>query len=332
MGIICDKKVVVKSTRPSKDGHFQESQGMTTFKDSIADGVPHQGHSDVQLPDIESCVELVSSTQAACWLEEYRGPNRRISELQVLKFQSDMENGRWHFEAAPIKISKTGKLLDGQHRLTALANTIPEMELPFLVVRGLDDDSQLYMDQGQIRTVGQQLSLRGVSNSSVYAALSKLYLDWSRNRLFRSTTRGCTSKPEITEWVLENQILLDKLRATDFQKIDAPSSVVGAFMLAAIQASPARAYRFLKQLNSGTGLHEGDPILALDRRLRNIRKNGQKVSSREYLAYFIKGWNAWVTGDRLSKLQLSPLNEENFPELLVVVEPEPQPWQETQGI
>ena len=85
-------------------------------------------------------------------------------------------------------------------------------------------------------------------------------------------------------------------------------------------------------MNSGTGLHEGDPILALDRRLRNIRKNGQKVSSREYLAYFIKGWNAWVTGDRLSKLQLSPLNEENFPELLVVVEPEPQPWQETQGI
>jgi hypothetical protein len=60
--------------------------------------------------------------------------------------------------------------------------------------------------------------------------------------------------------------------------------------------------------------------LALDRRLRNIRKNGQRVSAREYLAYFIKGWNSWVMGDRLSKLQLSPLTEENFPELLVVVE------------
>lgn len=293
---------------------------MTGFIVSTGNGVAHNGHTGVQPPVVDIKIVMITSKMAAHWLEKYNGPNRRTSERQVLQFQADMENGRWHFEGAPIRISNTGKLLDGKHRLTALANTVPDLEFPFVVIRGLDDESQMYMDQCQSRTVSQQLSLRGVANSSVYGAAGKLYLDWTRKRLFRSTTRGCTSKPEVTEWVLENQALLDKLSETDFQKVDAPASVVGAFALAVIQLSPARAFRFLKKLSTGIGLQEGDPILALDRRLRNIRKSGVKVSQREYLAYFIKAWNAWVMGDRVQKIQLSQLSEDNFPELVTVVD------------
>jgi hypothetical protein len=294
---------------------------MSTITINAGNGVS-TGHASATLPVVEAQVVSVSSKTAQRWLERYKGPNRRISETQVLKFQADMESGRWHFEGAPIRISKSGRLLDGQHRLTALANTLPELEIPFLVVTGLDDDAQLYMDQGQVRSTGQQLALRGVSNSSMYAAVAKLYLDWVNNRLFKSTTRGCTSKPQVTEWVLANQPLLEKLSQTDFNKMDAPGSAVGAFALSIIQTSPARAFRFLKQLHDGTGLSEGDPILALDRRLRNIRKSGQRVSQREYLALLIKAWNAWVMGDRVQKLQIPQMVEENFPELLVVVETE----------
>jgi hypothetical protein len=272
------------------------------------------------LAELDIKIVSISSHQAQLMLDNYRGPNRRISESQVLKFQSDMESGRWHFEGAPIKISRTHRLLDGQHRLTALANTVPAMELPFLVVRGLDDDSQLYMDQGQSRTVGQQLALRGVQASSVYAAVAKLYLEWTRDRLFKSSSRSATSKPEVTEWVLNHQELLASLSDTGFQQIDAPPSVAGAFVLAAIQANRELALRFVEQLVSLAGLVEGDPILALDRRLRNIRRSGVRVSQREYLAYFIKAWNAWVMGDRLQKLQLSTLSEDNFPELLTVID------------
>lgn len=276
------------------------------------------GVTDLSKVTIE--LMYITSEMAAQWLELYRGPNRRTSEGQVLKFQSDMESGRWHFEGAPIKISKTGKLLDGKHRLTALANTVPGMELPFVVIRGLEDDAQLYMDQGQTRTVGQQLGLRGIQGGTLYGAVAKLYLEWTRGRLFRSTSRGTTSKPEQTEWVLNHQDILGKLAATSFQQIDAPPSVVGAFVLAVLQIHPERADKFIRSLVSGASLSEGDPILALDRRLRNIRRSGVKVSQREYLAYFIKAWNAWVMGDRLQKLQLSNLTEDSFPELLSVVD------------
>lgn len=271
-------------------------------------------------PDLDIRVVSISSAQAAQMLELHKGPNRRTSDNQVLKFQADMENGRWHFEGAPLKLSKTGKLLDGKHRLTALANTVPEMEISFVVISGLPDDAQLYMDQGQTRTVGQQLGLRNISNGTTIGAVAKLYLEWTRGRLFRASNRGSTSKPEQTEWVISHQDVLAKLSETGFQQVDAPPSVVGAFTLAALQINPARAKKFISQLVSGASLAEGDPILALDRRLRNIRRSGVKVTQREYLAYFIKAWNAWVMGDRLQKLQLSNLTEESFPELLSVID------------
>jgi hypothetical protein len=46
-------------------------------------------------------IVYLSSEDAANWLVIHKGPNRRISDAQVLRFQSDMESGRWHFEGAP---------------------------------------------------------------------------------------------------------------------------------------------------------------------------------------------------------------------------------------
>lgn len=271
------------------------------------------------LPDVNHRVITVSSAQAAEWLETYKGPNRNISDMQVLKYQTDMENGRWHFDAAPIRFFSDGRLLDGQHRLTALANTVPAMEIPFLVVDGLDSESQLVMDQNQVRTVGQNLSLKGVKNASVVAASTKLYLDWTNGRLFKSAQRGATTKSEAQAWALEHPHLFGQVFCTDVMSVDCPASVAAAFALHTMQFAPARTTRFINQLASGAGLAEGDPILALDRRLRNIRRHGQKVSQREYLAYFIKAWNAWVSGSSLQRMQLGGnLTAESFPVVMRV--------------
>jgi hypothetical protein len=271
----------------------------------------------------------VSSRLAAEWLDKYQGPppgdptkpgNRRINDAKVLRFQADMEGHRWLYDGSPIRFSNENpmRILDGQNRLTALANTVPEMELEFLIVTGLERMSQLVMDQPEVRTVGQNLHLMGVKNSSTAGAAAKFYLDWTRGRLFKSTTRGCTTKPETQEWVLNHPELLERLFATPFVKVDAPVSVTGAFALATLQFAPARTDRFLHQLAMGVNLQEGDPVLALDRRLRNIRRTGVKVSQREYLAYFIKAWNAWSAGTPLQKIQLGRLTEDSFPGLLQV--------------
>lgn len=274
----------------------------------------------MEKPRVTHDIVWVTSEMAGEWLERHQGPNRAINEARVLLYQSDMEAGRWRFDAAPIRFSHDGHLLDGQHRLTALAAVAPSMELPFLVVQGLDSDTQMVMDQPQVRTVGQNLALRGVPNASTVAASVKLFLDWTRGRLFKSSGRAGTTKAEAEEWALDHLDVIESLFATAFRKIDAPHSVSGAFGLAIMQLAPARAFRFFDLLTSGVGLQEGDPILALDRRLRNIRRAGVKVSSREYLTYFIKAWNAWVTNTEIKKMQLGRygVTEDTFPVLLPV--------------
>ena len=269
-----------------------------------------------QLPPVRMEVVEITSALAAEWLAVYAGPNRPINDGRVLQYQGDMEAGRWAFTADPIVISRTGKLLNGQHRLTAIANCVPAITLPCMVVFGVDDGAQMYMDQPQVRTVAQQLGLKGLPNSALSAAAAKLYLEWTRDRLYKSPSRGVTSKAEITEWALAHEDLLQTALATGYNKVDAPPSVVGAFALAIIQINPEKAFEFMGRLTSGADLAEGDPILALDRRLRNIRRSGVKVGVREYLAYFIRAWNAWLNGERLTKLQLPyNLSEDNFPEL-----------------
>ena len=270
--------------------------------------------------------EVVTFTplKAAQWLEEHaHDPNRRVSEAKVLEYRSDMVNRRWHFEGAPLRLSKSNKLQDGRHRLTALAGiTDPTVEIPFLVVRGLGETAQLYMDQGQPRSVAQQLGLQGVSNGHLYSAIARLYINWTRGRLFTGNGGGGTSKPEVTQWVLDHQELLHDAVTSGISQVDAPPSVVGAFALAVLQVNPEKGREFLAKLAAGAGLEEGDPILALDRRLRNIRRTGVMISQREYLGYFIRAWNAWLVGDTLAKMVQRELTEATFPELLTVSESE----------
>lgn len=281
----------------------------------LAPGAQNIDHNNI--PNIRSEVVKISSEQAADWLDRYQGQNRPISDTRVLQFQSDMEEGRWEFDGAPLRLSWDFKLLDGQHRLTALANCVPSREIPFLVVSGLDPDSQMVMDMGQARTTSQQLGMKKYPHAAATAAAVKLLLEWRENRLFKSITRSPISKPRVIQWVEANPARLRDLNATKWRRIDAPLSASGAFVLQILELDPVRAVQFIDQLVSGADLQSGDPILALINRLRNIRKYGHKLSPREYLALFIKAWNAWVSGERVTKIQVGEISAQSFPALMV---------------
>lgn len=251
--------------------------------------------------------------EAALLLQECDGPNRNSSSTQVARFRSDMENGRWHFEGAPIRFSIENKIQDGRHRLLALASSTRNISIPFLFVRGLDRDAQRYMDQGQGRTTGQQLGLEGVKDAPHFAAVTRCYLDWTRGR--NPGGRSNTSKAEVMEWVLGHQDLLGLLSDTTYRQVDASVSAVGAFALAVMQMAPRRAVLFFEKITTGVGLGEGDPILALDRRLRSARKSGQRLQQRDILSMLIRVWNAWVLGERMFKVQVLPADSE-IPQLI----------------
>ena len=98
---------------------------------------------------------VIQPDMAAAWLEQNTN-NRSINNTRVKRYAADMAEGNWAVTGDSIRFSKSGKLLDGQHRLWACV----ESAAPFTayVLKGLPEDSQLYMDQGMPRSKGSQLS------------------------------------------------------------------------------------------------------------------------------------------------------------------------------
>lgn len=259
----------------------------------------------------------VSSAVAAKWLEHNKH-NRAISETGVLRYQSDMEAGRFANTGEPIQFSKSGVLLNGQNRLTALANCVPPITIPMVVVRGLEDRSQFLMDQNIKRTPGQQLGLMGVKNSAQVASAARLYINWQGGSLFTDDKRQrALSLAAVEQWTQENEKLVDQFNrylAHVTRVCGGTPSVAGAMSIHGLEIDQQATIAFFYLMHARSNLPAGSPILALDSRLRNARM-GKRLTQREELAYFIQTWNNWMRGERVSRVQggRGGWHSDNFP-------------------
>lgn len=280
--------------------------------------LPNGAAFDVKSGRIDHAVVMVSSDTAARWLKHNKR-NRPISSGVVTRYANDMDNGLWTFAADPIRFDTDGNLIDGQHRLAALTRL--DITLPMLVIRGLPGDSQLVMDQGHKRTAGQQLGLMGVRNSAQIASMAKVVIQHDTGLLFRDNKlSGAITAPLIHEWVEDHPREVEFLQPliTKIRQIDAPPSIIGAFVVIAYRAAGADVGMFIAQLDELVGMSKGHPVYTLDKRLRRIRKERIKVSQRDYLALFIQAFNAWRSGRQITQFLRPPggaWNAANFPEV-----------------
>lgn len=83
--------------------------------------------------------------------------NRPIKKGVVMKYSKIMEDGNWRFSPETISVSKSGKLLNGQHRLLAVVNS--GMTAKFLFATGFDDDVFSVLDRGATRTRSDALGI-----------------------------------------------------------------------------------------------------------------------------------------------------------------------------
>lgn len=253
---------------------------------------------------ITQAVVLISSATAARWMER-NARNRPISPVTVEKYRRDMIDGQWVYAADPLRFDTLGNLLDGQHRLTALA-LCDGLTLPFLVVRGLPTETQMVMDQGRKRHAGQQLALKGVKNATAVAAAAKILIIWEEGLLFRDNRAAqvAVTTPRIESWVAEhNDVIVDVgSYYSAIRTNDAPPSVSYAAAVRFAAIDPERSHAFFLALANG-GTPVGHPVNTLDKRLQRLRREGLKMSSRDYLALFTLAWNAYRAGRKLTKFQ-----------------------------
>jgi hypothetical protein len=234
-------------------------------------------------------VEMVSPERAEQLLA-LNTINRGISGSVVDKYARDMRAGRWQLNGQTIKLTTSGQLLDGQHRLEAVKKA--RRAFPAIVVEGVPESCLASLDVGHKRSLGEILRDRGeVNTASLASALRWLWMLKHEVILAANTspTNGemlelLESSPEIRN----GQKYAASLR--DFMG----SGITAALHFVFSEKSSDQADAFFERLIDGLELTSTNPIYHLRERLIKIRASHRvRAAEAERVALAIKAWNAF---------------------------------------
>lgn len=261
-------------------------------------------------PASEPRVNIVTITpEVASALLELNDNNRPIVRARVRMYADAMKRGQWKVNGESIKTSTnplTGKvrLLDGQHRLVACI----ESGIPFktLAVSDLEESVFSVIDRGRPRGNHDILSIAGVKGGSHIAPAVKYFilLEAGLNPRNKDSLL-LVSGEDILEYTRNNFEHVEWAYGMGRRVNAAIGGIRTAWIIFAGMVAKERGEReaveqFMDAMVSGDGLFSGDPRLAL----RNwvIRNGNTKSGSTtpENLATYIKTFNAWIEGKKLS--------------------------------
>lgn len=262
----------------------------------------------------EGQVMGITPEMASDWLSTRRWPNNRnISRSITAKYLGDMRGGRWKLTRQGIIFDTEGFLIDGQHRLSALANTPPE-ELtakygnPWLNMWVYPDEPTDTFDSYDQNFRRVAAHLINEPNSVALAASSRfltsvLDLDpWAFPRFGRlSTSEVLATKdawPELSHYVPDGLTVKGRARIPV-----PPHMAVIAQAARTPLGTPEKINEWFDVLRSGIVTSPNDPRFKLrDRFLRD----GRTLSSSNFrpmvYSIIVKAWNAYAKGEELNTL------------------------------
>ncbi|QMW06396.1 hypothetical protein [Spirosoma foliorum] len=240
--------------------------------------------------------------------------NRPCKERHVKFLADQMRSGDWQVTGDPIKISASGRLLDGQHRLRAIL--LSETAQHVYVARHCEEEIFSVLDTGRARSASDVLATSGMKNFTCMAAAIKLLILKERGSL---PTMGGKVK------VITHAEILDFARKYDLEesttkahawvkrcKLLNPGEWTALHhLLSGVDSK--QATDFLNQISTGLNLTEGHPVFLLRTKLQLARDGRFNFTPAERMALTIKAWNALREGKKIG--QLTWKNYEEFPEI-----------------
>jgi len=130
-----------------------------------------QNYEDVRIKKVE--VVKITPQIAESMLSKNEG-NRKISPATVFSYSEDMKNGRWRSTHQGIAVDESGKIIDGQHRLSAIIKSGFSMVTTLTVYDGKLDTIFIPIDRGKNRSLNDLTRLTK-SESSLVSTISYFF-------------------------------------------------------------------------------------------------------------------------------------------------------------
>lgn len=237
-----------------------------------------------------SVVEITPET-ARQWLERNIG-NRPASQAHVAKLERAMRDGKWKMTGDAIRFSKTGKLIDGQHRLQAILNS--GIAVTCVVMHNLDDEIFDVIDGGKGRQKSDILFIElglPVETCKVLASACGWVLDYEREQY---GFNGKADKSDVLEYVIANPALIESaIYAQGLpHQSPVPRSIAAFFHFFASRRNKQSAERFLERFMVGTVDGANDNLLHLRNLCFTSKLNRRQLGRPEIIWRMVKIWNS----------------------------------------
>jgi hypothetical protein len=230
--------------------------------------------------------------------------NRPISQPWVAYLARQMTDGLWRMNGEPLIFSNRGKLLNGQHRLSAVS--LSGKTITFAVVRGVDAATFTTMDQNRVRSAGQVLTMNGEKNGFLVAALCRKIYCWKHEGHLGGKMK--ISPDELSQVLTDHPELRDSVEVA--KKIQAQVPVDGSMVAFCHwlfnQAAPRKSSAFFETLESAVASQRNDPAIVLRTRFFKEREANRRWGGTELLAIFVRAWNYYAKGETVAKLAIKP--------------------------
>jgi len=256
--------------------------------------------------------KIVITPETALKLLENNVMNRPLSEKHVNNIAAALLRGEWILNGDAIRLSKCGKLLDGQHRLNAVVRS--GVSIDTIIIDGLDVSSFHTIDVGRKnRGAADVLAISGESN---YCALSNaLLVIWMLENNEKSPYGGQKiTVAQVEETLERNPLIRNYLTTSKEIKTLMSVGVFSAIHYLYSIEHKEKADDFYEKFSTGYGLEYGSPIALLRDRLMKNRASKAKLGRKNVLALLIKAFNAHILNKKVFVLKYS--EEESFPVIL----------------
>ena len=247
--------------------------------------------------------------------------NRNVNEAKVFNYAKDMTSGNWLSNTGElIKISKSGVVLDGQHRLYAIIKAGMSIELH--VAYELEDTIFKVIDTGKVRNASDVLQIGGVPNTRHVVSICTLvsYYQSTLGSASRATntSRLTTSalfdfyekRADYYQSVIRESVSL----YTKFQKILSVSEI-GFFMCILDSINISKSREFLRQICEGVDVSNNVIILLRNKLIADKVNNQKKLTVQMKRAFIIKTWNSFYLNNSVKILKYAP-ESEDYPSIV----------------
>ena len=249
-------------------------------------------------PDDISAELMRVTPEMARDLLKHALPNRPVSKARVRALIDDLRMGRWQTNGESIILDASLRLLDGQHRLMAVAES--GMAITALVVVGVPPAAMPSIDQGRSKGGADVLHMAQLPQAQQLASAARWLWRYQHERMRQTTV--LLRDYELPQFIARHPGLQASLEWGRSVRELVPQGCASMLYYEMAQHDAATARQVFHGLSTGQNLSAADPLWHVRERLRKDTRPLHHAVIVERAAAIVQAWGCvrkrlpWVPG------------------------------------